>query len=1100
MMGANGVTSEVGNGITDLLALSEQGSEFGGDGFPDFPDSVISDSQKNGAYRYQFSESASVVSHSRPTELESAAAAYGAYANDEVDIGGVTTGFDGLRLGDEPGGVQGGGDRGGQGDEGATTSVAEGEDDDYAKDVETPEWACRFCGIHDPACVVRCVESGKWFCNSCGNGSGSHIIQHLVRSRNNQVCLHPDSPLGETILECYNCGSRNLFLMGFVPAKAESVVVLLCRVCVEGAPGLKDMGWDLSEWMPLVQDRRFLGWLVKEPTEQQKSRARNISSAQIAKLEELWSSEPEAALEDLEKPGIDEEAQTVLLKYDDGYHYQNIMAPLVKLEADYDKSSKDSQGQDGISLRWDQGLNKKRIAIFRLAQSEEQMARMAAGDELKLSLNSAGERLYGKAWEGLGQVLRISDCEVSLMMHGGNVPLEITDGYQVEFVWKAVSYDRMQVALKTFAVDDTSVSGYIYHRLLGHEVEPQVLRVNLPPRFSAPGLPELNHSQFTAVKAVLQRPLSLIQGPPGTGKTVTSATLVYHLARQGMGQVLVCAPSNVAVDHLTAKISATGLRVVRLCAKSREAVSTDVDHLSLHCMVRALDTPEKQDLRKLQLLKDELGELVSVDEKRFRRLRSSAEREILQAADVICTTCVGAGDPRLSNVNLRFRQASYDVLIDEATQAMEAECLIPIVMGAKQLVLVGDHCQLGPVVLCKKSSKAGLTQSLFERLVLLGIRPVRLQVQYRMHPCLSEWPSNMFYEGTLQNGVTEGERILHQVDFPWPVPSKPMFFLMTTGVEEISSSGTSYLNRTEATAVEKCVTRFLQKGVTPEQIGVVTPYEGQRSYLVNHLQRAGSLRSSLYSDIEVASVDSFQGREKDLILLTCVRSNEHQGIGFLSDPRRLNVALTRARFGCIVVGNPRILSKNPLWNALINFFKDHDCLVEGPLDNMQPSLMSFPPPIKGRMDHRRLYFTALAQGHAHAGSTNSQVWEDRQRGGRRFDADREPLDSRYDPRYSIRPHGSSDYGGGGGGGYVDDFGGGGGWGTTLPHGLDEYGERQSAFAGFGPGPIDPAAAAGPPSQAGSVSGSYVSAAQSSAYGHTRYSDGFSKMRSWRSGE
>ncbi|CAM9393406.1 unnamed protein product [Ectocarpus sp. 12 AP-2014] len=176
-------------------------------------------------------------------------------------------------------------------------------------DVEAPEWACRFCGIHDPACVVRCVESGKWFCNSCGNASGSHIIQHLVRSRNNQVCLHPDSPLGETILECYNCGSRNLFLMGFVPAKADSVVVLLCRVCVEGAPGLKDMGWDLSEWLPLVQDRRFLPWLVKVPSEQQQSRARHISSAQIAKLEELWNKEPEATLEDLEKPGIDDEAQ-----------------------------------------------------------------------------------------------------------------------------------------------------------------------------------------------------------------------------------------------------------------------------------------------------------------------------------------------------------------------------------------------------------------------------------------------------------------------------------------------------------------------------------------------------------------------------------------------------------------------------------------------------------------------------------------------------------------------------------------------------------------------------------------------------------------------
>src|SRR3546814_9195552 len=127
---------------------------------------------------------------------------------------------------------------------------------------------------------------------------------------------------------------------------------------------------------------------------------------------------------------------------------------------------------------------------------------------------------------------------------------------------------RMQTALTTFALDDTSVSGYLYHRLLGHEVEPQVIRANLPKRFSVPGLPELNHSQLSAVKAVLQQPLSSIQGPPGTGKTVTSASLVYHLARQNVGQVLVCAPSNVAVDQLTEKIHATGLKVVRLCSKS----------------------------------------------------------------------------------------------------------------------------------------------------------------------------------------------------------------------------------------------------------------------------------------------------------------------------------------------------------------------------------------------------------------------------------------------------------------------------------------------------------------------------------------------------
>ncbi len=391
-----------------------------------------------------------------------------------------------------------------------------------------------------------------------------------------------------------------------------------------------------------------------------------------------------------------------------------------------------------------------------------------------------------------------------------------------------------------------------------------------------------------------------MQGPPGTGKTVTSACVVYHLARAGQGPVLVCAPSNVAVDQLAEKIAQTGLKVVRLCAKSREAVSSPVEHLTLHFIVRNLEVPELAELRKLQQLKDELGELSAADEKKYKSLKRSTEREILNAADVICTTCVGAGDPRLSD--FRF----FKVLIDECTQATEPECLIPIVMGAKQLVLVGDHCQLGPVIMCKKAAKAGLSQSLFERLVALGVRPIRLQVQYRMHPCLSEFPSNVFYEvvpqklgltqqGTLQNGVTTMERTMPSLEMMWPSPERPMYFHVSMGQEEISASGTSYLNRTEASYVEKTVTQLLKSGMAPSQIGVITPYEGQRAHIVNYMLRCGPLRKQLYQELEVASVDAFQGREKDVIVLSCVRSNDHASVGFLNDPRRLNVALTRAR-------------------------------------------------------------------------------------------------------------------------------------------------------------------------------------------------------------
>lgn len=810
--------------------------------------------------------------------------------------------------------------------------------EDYAIEVEAtptelPPWRCEYCNIHTPAAVVKCVATGKWFCNYKPAGlPASCIVYHLVRSRNSEVMLHKESPLGEITLECFITGTKNVFQLGFVPVK-EDLVVLLAR---DTEVNHTEYDWDLSKWAPLIQEKEFVQWLVKKPSDAEALRARNLNVGQIQKLEELWRTNPSATIDDVittDGDLQDAEVASVQDRYEDAYQYQNIMGPLVKLEADYDKHMKEQQTQENITVRWDKGLNEKRIAFFSFSQNKEDEMRVLTGDELLLKHPGDGTRA---AWQGSGTVVRLSASEeIGIeLKSGGNAPIDINHGFTIDFVWKSIAYDRMQVALKTFAVDETSVSGYIYHRLLGHEVEAPQVRVTLPRRFGAPGLPELNHSQVFAVKEVLQKALSIVQGPPGTGKTVTSASIVYHLAKQNQGQTLVCAPSNVAVDQLTEKIHKTGLRVVRFCAKSREMVDSRVEYLTLHYQVRHLDTPERAELHKLQLLKDELGELSQQDEKKFNSLKRAAEREILEAADVVCCTCSAAGDPRISS--LRFRQC----LVDEATQATEPECLIPIVLGAKQLVLVGDHCQLGPVVMCKNAAKAGLGQSLFERLVMLSVRPIRLQVQYRMHPCLSEFPSNTFYEGTLQNGVTSAERQL-ELDFPWPNPNRPMFFYTSVGQEEVSASGTSYLNRAEAANVEKLVSRFLSGGVTPEQIGVITPYEGQRAYIVSYMQRNGALQQKLYSDIEVASVDAFQGREKDYIILSCVRSNERQGIGFLSDPRRLNVALTRARFGMVVLGNPKVLSKQPLWNNFLVHFKEQDLLVEGPLNALKRSMVQF---------------------------------------------------------------------------------------------------------------------------------------------------------------
>jgi regulator of nonsense transcripts 1 len=230
---------------------------------------------------------------------------------------------------------------------------------------------------------------------------------------------------------------------------------------------------------------------------------------------------------DLENPALDEEVQSTLLHYEDGYHYQNIIAPLVKMEAEYDRRMKENQRHEDLTVRWDKSLSGKRVAIFSFPSRDEADVRLVAGDELKLKLDATSARLNGGAWDGAGHVMWIQDGEIALEMKSNAVPLAQTDGFIAEFVWKSTSFDRMQNALKTFAVDDTSVSGFLYHRLLGHEVEEQTLKATIPTRLSVPGLPDLNHSQLAAVRSVLQKPLSLIQGPVSACERVGSMYGVY---------------------------------------------------------------------------------------------------------------------------------------------------------------------------------------------------------------------------------------------------------------------------------------------------------------------------------------------------------------------------------------------------------------------------------------------------------------------------------------------------------------------------------------------------------------------------------------------
>uniref|UniRef100_A0A0N5CES7 DNA helicase n=1 Tax=Strongyloides papillosus TaxID=174720 RepID=A0A0N5CES7_STREA len=796
-----------------------------------------------------------------------------------------------------------------------------------------PPHACRYCGIHNVNQVLQCSTCEKWFCNGKGITTGAHILQHMIRAQHREINFHKEAELGDSVLECYQCGVKNIFLLGFVPAKNDNVIVVLCRNCSSMAT--KSANWCADEWHCLIEERSLLPWIAKVPTVKERIKSFRITTAQIKALEELWRINPSADISDLHKPGLDEAVEPVQRTYKDAYNYRRILAPLIRLEADYDKAAKEALKPTVSNVKWDYAKNKKILATFQIQELLTSGIKLMIGDELKLKHN---QTLLGTTWECHGHLIKVPDH------HSEDFVLEFDESFQlpsakriiytVEFIWNATSYTRMYNALDTLAQKPNCVSSYIYEKLMGHPTSEALLNVKLPKSFNVPGLPDLNHSQVNAVRQALRKPLTLIQGPPGTGKTVCSANLIYHLVHQRKGKILVCAPSNIAVDQLAEKLHQTKLKVIRLCAKGREDVQSPVAFLSLHNQLKTLT--QDTDLQTLLRMKEEGGGLSATDESRLKIIIKAKEKVLLSKADVICCTCVCAADSRISF--LKFKS----VLIDECSQATEPEIMVSVVKARSQLILVGDHCQLGPVVMCEKANAAGFSQTLFERLMLNGNVPIRLQVQYRMHPAMSAFPSNVFYEGSLQNGVTSSDRILSNLTFQWPVPNKPIIFWHTDGTEELSPTGTSYLNRAEAINVELLATMFLNSGVRPEQIGIITPYGGQRAYIVQHMHACGTLHYKLYNEIEVANVDAFQGREKDLIIVSCVRSNENNGIGFLSDPRRLNVALTRSKYGLVIIGNAKVLSKNILWNHLLLNYREQGCFMDGHINNLRPSQIPLP--------------------------------------------------------------------------------------------------------------------------------------------------------------
>ncbi|KAK9316026.1 P-loop containing nucleoside triphosphate hydrolase protein [Lipomyces starkeyi] len=500
-------------------------------------------------------------------------------------------------------------------------------------------------------------------------------------------------------------------------------------------------------------------------------------------------------------------------------------------------------------------------------------------------------------------------------------------------------------------------------------------------------LTQLNGSQLKAVATMLRNRFSLIQGPPGTGKTWTIVNAIYLLKRHFKINVaiLVSGFTNMAVDNLLdglTRCGISGLRVGQSLRVREDLRTKTVDYqFEMHPLSKEYEETrelirvmnEHKPVAGLQNAKD-FGQYYKERSRltqKLSKLHTKIYRDIMKA-DIICTTCVSAASGLLRATEFPL------VIIDEGSLSTEPSSLIPLMKGAHHACILGDHQQLPPTIL--NTSNAALAYSLFERFYDQGVAPSSmLTVQYRMHPNIAVFSSRMFYKGLVQSAPSVfGRKSIQFSLFRDPL-EYPIVFLDHSYPER--SNGTSYYNDGEVQIVFNVLNALFQENpdLKGDTVGVITPYIGQvndltryqTSYVSGDRQYntygntygyGGGSNSSTHHDlsypmsplsrkismVEINSVDSFQGREKDIIIYSGVRCNDRGSIGFLGDVRRMNVALTRARLGFIMVGSASTVGKGLLfdsqvsvtkqsdrkilsgWSEYVKWIKDHDLLRASP--------------------------------------------------------------------------------------------------------------------------------------------------------------------------
>lgn len=536
-----------------------------------------------------------------------------------------------------------------------------------------------------------------------------------------------------------------------------------------------------------------------------------------------------------------------------------------------------------------------------------------------------------------GTISFVNGNRLKITLRTDELPDWASDGkLGIDLLFDENSYDEMQNACKqAAALSEKPAEGRLVQILTGAKApgfEP--CHGSEPNLYFKPD--SLNASQAAAVQKILHaNDLAIVHGPPGTGKTTTLVQAIKAMIKKDNQQILVVAPSNTAVDLLSDKLSDEGLNVLRVgnpARVSERLLSLTLDYkMAEHSHMKEIKRMKKQASAYLDMAhkykrnfgkaeRDQRKALFAEARNIMKEVDNSEQyiiKDLVAKAQVITATLVGANHYTVRN--LKFNT----VVIDEAGQALEPACWIPI-LKAQKVVLAGDHCQLPPTVKSAEAAKNGLATTLLEKCVAKHPEAVvLLEEQYRMNEMIMGYSSSTFYEDRLKAHISVASHVLFSND-------NPLVFVDTAGCGfDEKTEQTSTYNPEEAAFLFRHLTQLvsaLDSHYQPENfpsIAIISPYKQQIDTLKEQFLSSPALKVYEHK-IAINTIDSFQGQERDIVYISMTRSNPENRIGFLSDIRRMNVAMTRARKKLVVIGDSATLSQFPFYSNFITWAQDRN--------------------------------------------------------------------------------------------------------------------------------------------------------------------------------